>query len=131
MFLINTVIGHLWHVVPNSHWRRMYGTHFNPYLFGIMEQTADHFHWDTKEAWSDIRKLGVTDSTSAAGGGHAHSGLMIYQGDNWPKQYQGKAFTVNLHGRRLNCDRLERYKAGFTAKHEPDFLSTGDPWFRD
>jgi len=130
MFLINTVIGHLWHVVPNSHWRRMYGTHFNPYLFGIMEQTADHFHWDTKEAWSDIRKLGVTDSTSAAGGGHAHSGLMIYQGDNWPKQYQGKAFTVNLHGRRLNCDRLERYKAGFTAKHEPDFLSTGDPWFR-
>ncbi len=130
MFLINTVIGHLWHVVPNSHWRRMYGTHFNPYLFGVMEQTADHFHWNTKEAWSDIRKLGVTDTTSAAGGGHAHSGLMIYQGDNWPKQYQGKAFTVNLHGRRLNCDRLERHEAGFTAKHEPDLLSTGDPWFR-
>ena len=130
MFLINTVIGHLWHVVPNSHWRRMYGTHFNPYLFGVMEQTADHFHWDTKEAWSDIRKLGVTDTTSAAGGGHAHSGLMIYQGDNWPKQYQGKAFTVNLHGHRLNCDRLERHEAGFIAKHEPDLLSTGDPWFR-
>ncbi len=130
MFLINTVIGHLWHVVPNSHWRRMYGTHFNPYLFGVMEQTADHFHWDTKEAWSDIRKLGVTDTTSAAGGGHAHSGLMIYQGNNWPKQYHGKAFTVNLHGRRLNCDRLERHEAGFTAKHEPDLLSTGDPWFR-
>ncbi len=130
MFLINTVIGHLWHVVPNAHWRRMYGTHFNPYLFGVMEQTADHFHWDTKEAWSDIRKLGVTDTTSAAGGGHAHSGLMIYQGDNWPKQYRGKAFTVNLHGHRLNCDRLERHEAGFIAKHEPDLLSTGDPWFR-
>ncbi len=130
MFLINTVIGHLWHVVPNAHWRRMYGTHFNPYLFGVMEQTADHFHWDTKEAWSDIRKLGVTDTTSAAGGGHAHSGLMIYQGDNWPKQYRGKAFTVNLHGHRLNCDRLERHEAGFVAKHEPDLLSTGDPWFR-
>ena len=130
MFLINTVIGHLWHVVPNAHWRRMYGTHFNPYLFASMEQTADHFHWDTKEAWSDIRKLGVTDTTSEAGGGHAHSGLMIYQGDNWPKQYHGRAFTVNLHGRRLNCDRLERHEAGFVAKHEPDLLSTGDPWFR-
>ncbi len=130
MFLINTVIGHLWHVVPGAHYRRMYGTHFNPYLFGVMEQTADHFHWDTKEAWSDIRKLGVTDTTSAAGGGHAHSGLMIYQGDNWPKQYRGKAFTVNLHGRRLNCDRLERHEAGFVAKHEPDLLSTSDPWFR-
>ncbi len=130
MFLINTVIGHLWHVVPNAHWRRMYGTHFNPYLFGVMEQTADHFHWDTKETWSDIRKLGVTDTTSAAGGGHAHSGLMIYQGDNWPKQYRGKVFTVNLHGMRLNCDRLERHLAGFVAKHEPDFLFAGDPWFR-
>lgn len=130
MFLINTVIGHLWHVVPNAHYRRMYGTHFNPYLFGVMEQTADHFHWDTKEAWSDIRKLGVTDTTSAAGGGHAHSGLMIYQGDNWPKQYHGRAFTVNLHGRRLNADRLERHEAGYVAKHEPDFLFAGDPWFR-
>lgn len=130
MFLINTVIGHLWHVVPGAHYRRMYGTHFNPYLFGVMEQTADHFHWDTKEAWSDIRKLGVTDTTSAAGGGHAHSGLMIYQGGTWPKQYHGKAFTVNLHGRRLNVDRLERHLAGYTAKHEPDFLFAGDPWFR-
>lgn len=130
MFLINTVIGHLWHVVPGAHWRRMYGTHFNPYLFGVIEQTADHFHWDTKEAWSDIRKLGVTDTTSAAGGGHAHSGLMIYQGGTWPKQYHGKAFTVNLHGRRLNVDRLERHLAGYTAKHEPDFLFSGDSWFR-
>jgi putative membrane-bound dehydrogenase-like protein len=130
MFLINTVIGHLWHVVPNAHYRRMYGTHFNPYLFGVIEQTADHFHWDTKENWSDIRKLGVTDTTSAAGGGHAHSGLMIYQGGSWPKQYHGKAFTVNLHGQRLNCDRLERHLAGYVAKHEPDFLFAGDPWFR-
>ena len=130
MFLINTVIGHLWHVVPNAHYRRMYGTHFNPYLFGVIEQTADHFHWDTKEAWSDIRKLGVTDTTSAAGGGHAHSGLMIYQGGTWPEKYHGKAFTVNLHGRRLNVDRLERHLAGYTAKHEPDFLFSGDEWFR-
>ncbi len=130
MFLINTVIGHLWHVVPGAHYRRMYGTHFNPYLFGVIEQTADHFHWDTKEAWSDIRKLGVTDTTSAAGGGHAHSGLMIYQGGTWPEKYHGRAFTVNLHGSRLNCDRLERHLAGYTAKHEPDFLFAGDPWFR-
>jgi putative membrane-bound dehydrogenase-like protein len=130
MFMINTVIGHLWHVVPGAHYRRMYGTHFNPYLFGVIEQTADHFHWDTQESWSDIRKLGVTDTTSAAGGGHAHSGLLIYQGDHWPEHYRGKVFTVNLHGQRLNCDRLERHLAGYTARHEPDFLFSGDPWFR-
>uniref|UniRef100_A0A7C4LKX4 C-type cytochrome n=1 Tax=Schlesneria paludicola TaxID=360056 RepID=A0A7C4LKX4_9PLAN len=130
MFFINTVIGHLWHVVPGAHYRRMYGSDFSPYLFGLIEQTADHFHWDTREAWNDIRKLGVSDTTSAAGGGHAHSGLMIYQGDNWPAQYRGRVLTVNLHGRRLNCDRLERELAGFTARHEADFLFAGDPWFR-
>lgn len=130
MFFINTVIGHLWHLLPGAHYRRMYGTDFSPYLFGLIEQTADHFHWDTREVWSDIRKLGVTDTTSAAGGGHAHSGLMIYQGDNWPPPYRGRVFTVNLHGQRVNCDRLEREGAGYTARHEPDFLFAGDPWFR-
>lgn len=130
MFFINTVIGHLWHLLPGAHYRRMYGTDFSPYLFGLIDQTADHFHWDTREVWSDIRKLGVTDTTSAAGGGHAHSGLMIYQGDNWPLPYRGRVFTINLHGQRLNCDRLEREGAGYTARHEPDFLFAGDPWFR-
>ncbi|HLQ44403.1 MAG TPA: PVC-type heme-binding CxxCH protein, partial [Planctomycetaceae bacterium] len=125
-----TVIGHLWHVVPGAHFRRMYGTDFNPYLFGLIEQTADHFHWDTKETWSDIRKIGVTDTTSAAGGGHAHSGFMIYLGDNFPEQYRGGAFTVNLHGHRLNHDRLERHNAGYVGKHAADFLFAGDPWFR-
>jgi putative membrane-bound dehydrogenase-like protein len=130
MFFINTVIGHLWHVVPGAHYRRMYGSDFNPHLFGLIEQTADHFHWDTRETWSDIRKLGITDTTSAAGGGHAHCGLMIYQGDDWPEAFRGHAFAGNLHGLRINRDRLERQLAGYVGKHEPDFLFAGDPWFR-
>ena len=40
MFMINTVIGHLWHVVPGAYYRRMYGSHFNPYVYQIIEQTA-------------------------------------------------------------------------------------------
>jgi len=129
LFFINTVIGHLWHVVPGAHFRRMYGSDFDPHVYQLIEQTADHFHWDTREAWSDIRK-GITDTTSAAGGGHAHSGLMIYLGDNWPNQYRNGVFTVNLHGHRLNRDRLERDQAGYTARHEPDFVFFDDPWFR-
>ena len=129
LFFINTVIGHLWHVIPGAHFRRMYGSDFDPHVYQLIEQTADHFHWDTREAWSDIRK-GVTDTTSAAGGGHAHSGLMIYLGDNWPNQYRNGVFTVNLHGHRLNRDRLERDQAGYTARHEPDFVFFDDPWFR-
>ncbi len=130
MFFINTVIGHLWHVVPGAHYRRMYGTDLNPYLYQLIEQTADHFHWDTGEAWSDIRKIGVSPTTDKAGGGHAHSGLMIYLGGSWPDEYHNTVFTVNLHGRRLNNDHLERAGAGYVAHHAADFMKSDDPWFR-
>ncbi|MFO0944834.1 MAG: PVC-type heme-binding CxxCH protein [Planctomycetota bacterium] len=129
LFLVNTVIGHLWHVVPGLRTERMFGSDFNPRSYQLAPQTADHFHWDTGEVWHAIR-AGVSDSTSAAGGGHAHSGLMIYQGDNWPAVYRDKVFMLNFHGRRINVDRLERRGAGFVAKHEKDMIFWGDPWFR-
>lgn len=130
LFFINTVIGHLWHAVPGAHFERMYGEDFNPNLYRLMSQTADHYHWDTNEKWSDIRNTGVTPTTSQAGGGHAHSGMMIYQGDNWPAAYRGGLFTINLHGRRVNHDRLERQGVGYVGKHAPDFARSSDQWFR-
>lgn len=128
-FVINTVIGHLWHAVPGAHVRRMYGVDMNPHAYQLIEQVADHVHWDTGESWGDVRK-GVTDKTSAAGGGHAHIGLMIYQGDNWPLEYRNLAYTLNLHGLRINSDKLVRQGAGYTAKHGPDLCSIKDQWFR-
>ena len=130
LFFINTVIGHLWHVVPGAYYRRMYGEHFNPYLYELIEQTADHFHWDTHERWDEIRKLGVTPTTSEAGGGHAHSGLMVYLGDNWPASYRNSILAVNYHGKRLNQDVIERRGAGYVAHHSKDVMKSGDPWFR-
>lgn len=128
-FVINTVIGHLWHTVPGAHTRRMYGIDMNPHTYQLIEQTADHVHWDTGESWSDVRK-GITDKTAAAGGGHAHIGLMIYQGDNWPAEYRNRVYTLNLHGLRINSDVLVRQGAGYTAKHGPDLCFLKDPWFR-
>ncbi len=129
-FHINTVIGHLWHTIPGAHFRRMFGEDPNPNTYQLIEQHADHVHWDTKELWSDIRTLGVTPTTSQAGGGHAHTGLMIYLGDNWPKEYRGDLFTINFHGRRLNRDQLVPEGSGITGKHRPDFAQFGDTWFR-
>lgn len=129
-FYINTVIGHLWHIIPGAYYRRMYGEHFNPNVYRVIEQTADHFHWDTKERWSDIRKLGVTNTTDEAGGGHAHCGMIIAQFPEWPKEYFHSVLTANLHGRRINRDTLHRHGATFTGKHAPDFIKTTDPWFR-
>jgi len=129
MFVINTVIGHLWHVLPGAHTERMFGVDINPHSYKLLPQVADHVHWDTGEAWNDIRK-GVTDKTSAAGGGHAHIGLMIYQGDNWPAEYRNRVYTLNMHGMRINCDILQRQGAGYAAKHGPDLCFLSDPWFR-
>lgn len=129
LFFINTVIGHLWHAPHGSHFRRMYGEDSNPYTYELIEQTADHVHWDAgKEEWTAQRK-GVTEGTDKAGGGHAHSGMLIYQGSMMP-DLKGKMLTVNLHGHRLNVDRLVREGATYVGKHDNDFVKFGDPYFR-
>ncbi len=130
LFMINTVIGHLWHVIPGAYYRRMFGTHLNSHVYEVIEQTADHFHWDTgAESWSDIRK-GISSKTLELGGGHAHVGMLIYQGNNWPKEYHGAVLTCNLHGTRINVDKLERQGCGYVGKHAPDFMQSKDKWFR-
>ncbi len=129
MFVINTVIGHLWHVVQGAHTQRMYGVDLNPHTYQLIEQTADHVHWDTGEVWHTVQK-GMSDKTDAAGGGHAHIGLMIYQGDNWPEEYRHRMFTLNLHGLRINSNALERKGAGYVGTRAPDMCFMADPWFR-
>jgi putative membrane-bound dehydrogenase-like protein len=129
-FFINTVIGHLWHLIPGAHYRRMFGQDLDPYIYAPIEQHADHVHWASGEKWNDTKPNKGTDATSTAGGGHAHSGLMIYQGDNWPKEYHNKLFTLNFHGRRVNCERLEREGSGYVGRHEPDLIFSRDKWFR-
>ncbi len=130
MFFINTVIGHLWHGIQGAHFKRMHGDDPYPRVYELIDQHADHYHWDSGELWTDVRKLGVTAASSRVGGGHAHVGLMIYQGTNFPPEYRGQVFTTNLHGRRVNIDRLERKGSGYVGKHAPDFMRTDDPWFR-
>ena len=130
LFFINTVIGHLWHAVPGAYFRRMYGEHFNPHVYEVIEQTADHFHWDTTEAWSDLKKIGITKTTDQAGGGHAHSGMVIVTPGLWSDEYASSVLAINLHGQRINRDRLVREGATYVGKHAGDFLLASDPWFR-
>ena len=129
-FFINTVIGHLWHVIPGAHYRRMYGSDANQHLYELIEQHADHVHWATGEAWNDWQKLGTTDATSAAGGGHAHTGLMFYAGDNWPDEWRGRLLTINFNGRRLNAENVVKEGSGYAGKRLPDLGYAADPWFR-
>ena len=126
LFITNCVIPHAFHVVPGAHFERMFGNDFNPHLYGLMESCADHIHW-AGGAWQSSR--GGAGKHGEAGGGHAHCGAMVYLGDNWPDRYRGSLFVNNLHGNRINHDRLERRGSGYVARHEPDFLSANDRWF--
>ena len=126
-FITNCVIPHLFHVVPGAHFQRMYGEDLAPYRYALMETCADHIHW-AGGLWTDSRE--GKGKHGEAGGGHAHVGAMIYLGDNWPDLYRNDVFTCNIHGKRINRDRLERRGSGYVARHEPDFLMANDTWFR-
>lgn len=128
-FFINTVIGHLWQVIPGAHYRRMSGPDRNPHVYELIEQHADHVHWAENEVWTDVRK-GVTAATSDRGGGHAHTGLLIYQGGQWPAEWSGKLLTINFHGRRANVERLVPQGSAIIGAREPDAFQFPDPWFR-
>jgi putative membrane-bound dehydrogenase-like protein len=126
-FITNCVISHLFHVVQGGHYERMFGQDLNPHVYGLMKSCADHIHWGGGHWTSSRGGTGVHDDP---GGGHAHSGAMVYLGDQWPAEYRNRVFMCNIHGNRINQDILERKGSTYVAKHGPDFLKANDDWFR-
>lgn len=127
-FFSNNVTGHAWHVFPNAHYKRMYGAGFNPHYYELIDQHADHYHWDHSVKWIESRT--ATGKHGELGGGHSHCGLMIYLGDNWPATSRDHMFMCNTHGRRVNQDIPVRQGSGYSIKHGKDFLFANQPWFR-
>ena len=125
-FFINTVNGHLWHAIPGAHFVRPHSLDANPHVYDLIDTHADHWHFDTGQSWTASRAGAANDY----GGGHAHVGMMIYQGDAWPAAYRGKLMTVNMHGRRINTDQLEALGSGYVGHHGDDFVLSDDTWFR-
>lgn len=124
-FFINTVTGHLWLLIPGAHLKDS-SPSLNPNVFDRLDMIADHYHFDTAGGWQKSK----AQSADAFGGGHAHIGMMIYQGDQWPDYWRGKLLTLNMHGRRTNVERLEPHGSSYVGKHEPDVFHASDPFFR-
>lgn len=146
----NTVLAHLWHIVPGMYCERRAAERDNPYAYARIQTIANHLHWGGG-AWAESRNPSSRKNGkgkpqtqpsqdhehdeeyqqhSVAGGGHAHCGGMIYLGDNWPDTHRGAFFTNNLHGNRVNCDRLEAKRSTYVGIHSDDHLMGNDPWFR-
>lgn len=127
------VIPHAYHIVQGGRYQRQAGQHFNPYTFDDIKTIADHAHYAGSiqdHAWWGRDEPVHDDATSAAGGGHAHCGALIYQGDNWPADYRGSLLMANIHGNRINTDLLRRDGSSLIAAHGHDLMFANDPWFR-
>jgi putative membrane-bound dehydrogenase-like protein len=122
MFVEACVIPHNWHIIQGARYQRQAGQHFNPYTYADIPTIAEHRHY------VGANPHGGNGKSDSAGGGHAHSGTMIYQGGAWPEEYRGQMFMGNIHGHRLNIDILTPKGSGFVAKAHPDFLLSHDSW---
>ncbi|WP_149499060.1 PVC-type heme-binding CxxCH protein [Roseiconus lacunae] len=126
LFFINTVIGHLWHCMPGAHFIESFGESPNPLVYERLDMIADHYHYDRNGSWQQSRD----GAANELGGGHAHIGMMIYQGNKWPQIYHDKLMTLNMHGLRCNVESLHREGAGYVGSHCPDLFVCKDPFFR-
>ncbi|MFT5526214.1 MAG: putative membrane-bound dehydrogenase-like protein [Pirellulaceae bacterium] len=128
-FFTNCVIGHLWHLIPGANYKRIYGRPINPHAYEQLDACSDHYHFTGKN-WQFSRGDDGKEVHQDAGGGNAHAGAMVYLGGSWPDSYRNTALMCNLHGNRLNNDKLERKGSGYLGRHGTDFLMANDPWFR-
>ncbi len=122
LFITSCVIPHLYQLTRGGRYERQAGSHYNPYTYDDIKTIADHRHY---VGGNPHAGNGRSDSM---GGGHAHSGALIYQGTQWPKEYRGSIFMNNIHGARLNRDTLAPKGSGFVGSHAPDFLFANDTW---
>ena len=125
-FVCNCVNPHLFHIIQGAHYEPARNRPTGRFAYERIPTIADHLHFTNTKT---IRAGIGTPEEDAAGGGHAHSGTMIYLGDNWPAKYRGDVFMNNIHGRRINHDRLARKGSGYAASHAPDVMRARDPWF--
>jgi putative heme-binding domain-containing protein len=63
-------------------------------------------------------------------GSTAIAGIQYYSDSLWPKEFLNNTFIGNVMTSRVNRDSLSEHGSSKTAKEEPDFLATTDPWFR-
>ena len=127
-FITACVIPHLYHIAQGGLYQRQAGRHFNPNAYEDIKTIARHRHFAGGD-WAAGSRLG-DNTTDNAGGGHAHAGALLYLGDSWPAKYRDTILMNNIHGNRVNQDSLTTFGSGFVGDRLPDFMKSGDKWYR-
>ncbi len=124
-FITACVIPHLYHIIQGAHYQRQAGQQFNPNVYQDIQNIGDHVHW-----LGENGPHAGNNKSGAAGGGHAHCGAMVYLADSWPAQYRDTLFMSNIHGNRVNNDKLLSKGSGYIGTHAPDPIFMNDKWSR-
>jgi putative membrane-bound dehydrogenase-like protein len=127
-FVSACVIQHLFHMAPGGQYNRQGGTWANPYGYV-----------------GDLPSKGLPAIVDWRHYRAAHSGICVYQGDQWPAEWHGLVFLGNIHQSAINCDRLIPIGSTYKAVKEDkllgpskgdwevgagNFLVCDDHWFR-
>lgn len=116
------VIPHLFHMIQGARYHRQGGSHFNEHTYDDIKTIAVHRHFVGANPHAGNNR------SDSAGGGHAHAGAMLYLGGKWPEKYRNQIFMNNIHGQRINMDRLDPRGSGYVGNAAPDFLLSNDRW---
>jgi putative membrane-bound dehydrogenase-like protein len=106
-FVSACVIDHLFHMAPGGIYVKQGGPPLNPYSYQLLPSIVEHKHYMA-----------------------AYAGIQVYQGNQYPPEWQGEVLFGNIHQNAVNHDRLARNGSSFKANAEKDFLTTSDGWFR-
>jgi putative membrane-bound dehydrogenase-like protein len=141
LFAEMCVIPHFWHMIQGARIERQGGQHYpidaeetrrystgkgkpvHPHIYEDIKQHGDHVHWAGNRG-----PHAANARSDAAGGGHAHAGVLCYLGESWPAEYRGNLLIGNIHGQRVNVDIPVPEGSGYVGKHGADFVNFNDTW---
>ncbi|MDB2673434.1 hypothetical protein N9Y81_00620 [Akkermansiaceae bacterium] len=86
LFFINTVNGHLWHMIPGAHYDRPFAPSPNKLVFEPIQMHADHWHFDRTGSWTKSRDGAANDFQVCPAEGHKSSLREIFRGELSPQK---------------------------------------------
>lgn len=105
-FVSACVIDHFFHLSPAGLYQRQAGQPPFPYAYELLPSIVDHRHHMA-----------------------AYAGVQIYQGNQYPSEYQGAAMMGNIHDNSIHWDRVTPVGSSYKATFVRDFVRANDGWF--